>query len=178
MTYKEQIRVPEHLKDEMEQLLKNGDRAVNGEVFTLGGKKCFRWINSQGKLRAIGPPEIQSKIDAHVKTIGMLLEHSETLRFANANEPHGSDNLPIKLRAILDLILEQLRARRLRGDREVDLVLDAGQLKDKVDNCRNKTRPRRIRNRSDAVRPIFVQAPSTIRRCDRRNAPMSAKPMM
>jgi hypothetical protein len=88
-----------------------------------------------------GPPELQRKINSHLKTMGSIMERPEYIRFADQIGPTGRDHLPIKMLALFHLVIERARAyktlpRTSHGEYYCDI--SAEQLKREVEKIRRR----------------------------------------
>src|ERR1700730_15257701 len=94
------VTVPQDLQAEVTEPFANELEWVHGGGFKINGKPWFLWFSAQGKLRVIPSPEGDQKCTAFISHLREIMEKDETMKFVEANEPKGSEHLPVKLRAM------------------------------------------------------------------------------
>lgn len=83
--------------------------------FELDGVTCTRWFDADGCLHVSGPKELQKQIDEYIEEFERLSADGKPVVFADTLKPLDVASLPLKHRAMLEVLAD-----------ESDKVLDAG----------------------------------------------------
>jgi hypothetical protein len=118
---------------------------VKAVEFKVCGRKCLRWFDSRGRLRAIGPDEIKTEIHAYVQEFGPKVIASSFVAVENSIGPAGIELLPLKKHVLLELLeeeAEKLRRTKCSITREgiVGFRISSNRVAEKWDSVIRRTR--------------------------------------
>jgi hypothetical protein len=112
------------------------------EEFELGGVTCSRWFDAEGRLHVSGPAEVQKQIDEYIEEFARLSAGGKPVLLEDTIKPLDIESLPIKQRAILEVLAEEADKALDAGIEEPEITITADQVKAKVKQLRLMNRKR------------------------------------
>jgi hypothetical protein len=91
----------------------------NGIACSIGGVECQLWFDEDGELHGRGPKEARSGLESFLYRYTPLMKAKEVIEAVSGLEPFGQEYLPMKMFAVLDLMLKA----EAQGKRPEDILL-------------------------------------------------------
>jgi hypothetical protein len=95
------------------------DETFNGIACSIGGLECRLWFDEDGEFHGKGPKEARAGLETLLYRYTPLMKKKEIIEAVTGLEPVGKEYLPMKMFAVLDLMLEA----EAQGNRPEDIVL-------------------------------------------------------
>jgi hypothetical protein len=100
--------------------------------FELDGVTCTRWIDSDNMLHVSGPEGMEKQLADYAQEFARLSTRKGPVLFKDSIKPFDVESVPIKYRAIPDVLADEAE-KALNGDiRESKITITAGQVKAKI----------------------------------------------
>jgi hypothetical protein len=113
---------------------RNSSRPASPNVLVCGisGVECYLWFDEDGELRGKGPKEARAGLETLLYRYTSLLKKTEIIEAVSPLDQVGQEYLPIKMFAVLALMLEAEE----RGDSPEDIALEKELVESRIKKIR------------------------------------------